>query len=201
MEPVVKRRSFWQFYAVPVAIMLLAYLVPMVTGATVVRAGYPWATKMREEVVRQVDKAAPIAAATRDIQAGRYVRAGLIVFLWNFVMGAVVMSTLVGGVFFLLPPVVALLRGMGLGLLYDPAIFQGAHGITVMVTGALELPNYMIAGALGMRLGLAWLMPPRRERLREVCEQAKFSLPAVALMLLLAAIWEVGGIVYLMRHP
>jgi hypothetical protein len=197
----VKTRTFWQFYAVPVSVMVLAYVLPMASTTLAVRAGDPQALKARQMLLERVKAAGPIAAAARQLRAGRYVRATLTVFLWNLGMGALVMSTLVGGLFFIIPPVVAVGRGVMLGLLYDPATFEGARGIVAVGTGALELPTYMIAGALGMRLGLAWLFPPRRERLREVWEQARWSLPAVALLLLVAAVWEVGGIALLGPRP
>ncbi len=194
-------RSFWRFYAAPVAVMVLAYVLPMAATTVAVRAGDPQVLKVRQEVMGKVGGVGPIGTIARQFRAGQYARATLTVFLWNFVVGALAMSTLVGGVFFLLPPLVAMGRGVMLGLLYDPAAFQGAHGVVAIGTGLLELPNYMIAGALGMRLGLAWLVPARRERLREVWEHARWSLPAVALLLLLAAVWEVGGLALVGPRP
>ncbi len=201
MEPIMKRRSFWQFYAVPVVVMVLAYLVPMALTVGGLRAGEPQVLKMRQELLGKVGSVGPIAAVARQLRAGRTVRAILVVFLWNFVVGAIAMSTLMGGVFFALPPVVAAGRGVMLGLLFDPGSFEGSRGVFVLITGLLELPNYMMAGALGIRLGLAWLLPPRRERLREVWEHAKWSIPAMGLLLFLAAVWEVGGIAFLSHRP
>ncbi|HEY7678054.1 MAG TPA: stage II sporulation protein M [Candidatus Methylomirabilis sp.] len=196
-----KPRSFWQFYVVPVSVMVLAYILPMAAATLAVRAGDPQALKARQALLERVKAAGPIAAAARQLRAGRYVRATLTVFLWNLGVGALAMSTLVGGLFFVMPPLVAAGRGVMLGLLYDPGTFEGARGIVAVGTAVLELPTYIIAGALGMRLGLAWLLPPRRERLREVWEHARWSLPAVALILLLAAAWEVGGIVLVGARP
>ena len=196
-----KQRSVWRFYAAPVAVMVLAYLLPMAASVAAVRAGEPNALKAREEIAGKLGSALPLATASRQIRGGQYVRATFTVFLWNFVVGAVAMSALVGGLFFAFPPAVATTRGALLGLFYDPAALEGTRGLVTVVTGLLELPCYMMAGALGIRLGLAWLRPPRRERLREVWEQAKWSLPAVGLLLLLAAVWEVGGIFLLMRRP
>lgn len=196
-----KVRPFWRFYATPVVVMVLAYIVPMAAATVAVRAGDPQALKARQELVKRVGSTAPIATAAAQLRAGHHVRATLTVFLWNFGVGALAMSTLVGGLFFVLPPMVAVGRGVMLGLLYDPTALAGPHAIVVIGTGLLELPTYMIAGALGMRLGLAWLLPPRRERLREVWDHARWSLPAVALILLLAAIWEVGGIALVGPRP
>jgi len=196
-----KSRSFWQFYAAPLVVMLLAYVLPMATGMAGVRAQRPQALQMREEMLKRVGASAPIAAAAGNIRAGRHVRAGLIVFFWNFGVGALAMSTLVGVIFFALPPLVAVGRGVMLGLLYDPATFEGVRGLVAAGTGLLELPTYMIAGALGMRCGLAWLLPPRRERIREAWEHVKVTLPAVALLLLLAAAWEVGGLALVGPRP
>lgn len=189
-----KARPFWRFYAVPVAVMVLAYIVPMGAATVAVRAGDPQALQARQELLKRVGSTAPIATAAAQLRGGRLVRATLTVFLWNFVVGALAMSTLVGGLFFALPPLVAVGRGVMLGLLYDPTAFAGARSIVAIGTGVLELPTYMIAGALGIRLGLAWLLPPRRERLREVWEHARWSIPALGLLLILAAVWEVGGI-------
>lgn len=196
-----KPRSFWQFYGAPVLVMVLAYVLPMAATTVAVRARDPQVLKARQELLARVGSAGPIAAAVAHIRAGRYVRGTLVVFLWNFGVGALAMSTLVGGLFFILPPVVGMGRGVMLGLLYDPAVFAGPRGMVAIGTGVLELPTYMIAGALGIRLGLAWLLPPRRERLREVWEQARWSIPAVALQLLLAAVWEVGGIALVGARP
>ena len=200
-EPAMTSRSFWRFYAVPIAVMVLAYIVPMASTTLAVRAGDPQALKARQQVLERVKAAGPIAAAAGQLRAGRYVRATLTVFLWNLGVGALAMSTLVGGLFFVLPPMVAMGRGVMLGLLYDPATFEGARAVVAVGTGLLELPTYIMAGALGMRLGLAWLVPPRRERLHEVWEHARWSLPAVALLLLLAAVWEVGGIALVGPRP
>lgn len=196
-----KVRPFWRFYATPVVVMVLAYVLPMAAATVAVRAGDPQALKARQELLKRVGSTAPIATAAAQLRAGHHVRATLTVFLWNLGVGALAMSTLVGGLFFALPPMVAVGRGVMLGLLYDPTALAGARGIVVIGTGLLELPTYMIAGALGMRLGLAWLLPPRRERLREVWDHARWSLPAVALLLLLAAIWEVGGIALVGPRP
>lgn len=201
MQPTVKRRSFWQFYAAPVMVMLMAYVLPMATSMAGVRAQHPQALQMRDEMLKRVGASAPIATAAEQIKTGRYLRAGITVFLWNFVVGAVAMSTLVGAVFFALPPLVAVGRGVMLGLLYDPATFEGTRGLVAIGTGLLELPTYMIAGALGIRCGLAWLLPPRRQRLREAWEHARSTIPAVAILLLLAAAWEVGGLALVGPRP
>ena len=79
MAGVVKRRTFWQFYGGPVAVMVLAYLVPMAAAGAAVRAGEPQALLARAEMVRRVGQALPIATATRQIRAGQYVRATLTV--------------------------------------------------------------------------------------------------------------------------
>jgi hypothetical protein len=197
----VKPRSFWQFYAVPVTVMVLAYILPMAATTLAVRSGDSQALKARQALLERVKDVGPIAAAAGQLRAGRYVRATLTVFLWNLGMGALAMSTLVGGLFFIMPPLVAVGRGVMLGLLYDPGTFTGARGVVAVGTALLELPTYIIAGALGMRLGLAWLFPPRRERLREVWEHARWSLPAVVLLLFLAAVWEVGGIALVGARP
>ncbi len=194
-------RSFTRFYAAPVLIMVLAYMLPMAAVSAAVRAGDPQVLEARTEVMSRMASAGPIAAVARQMGEGRYVRATLTVFIWNFGVAALAISILGGGVFFAVPPLVGVTRGVLLGLLYDPSAFEGARGVVVIGTALLELPPYMIAGALGMRLGLAWLFPPRRERLREAWEHARWTIPAVALLLLVAAVWEVAGLALVSPAP
>lgn len=194
-------RSFTRFYAAPVLIMVLAYMLPMAAVSAAVRAGDPQVLKARQEVMSRMASVGPIAAVARQLREGRYVRATLTVFVWNFGVAALAVSILAGGVFFAVPPLVGVTRGVLLGLLYDPSAFEGARGLVVVGTALLELPPYMIAGALGMRLGLAWLFPPRSERLREAWEHARWTIPAVALLLLVAAVWEVAGLALVSPGP
>lgn len=194
-------RSFVRFYTAPVLVMVLAYMLPMAATTAAVRAEDPRAIQARQDLLEKVGSVGPIATVARQLRDGRVVRAMLTVFLWNFVVGALLMSTVIGGVFFVFPPMVGMARGVMLGLLYDPAAFEGARAVVAIGTGLLELPTYMIAGALGMRLGLAWLLPPRRERLREVWQHAAWSIPVLGGLLLVAAVWEVGGIALVGARP
>jgi hypothetical protein len=187
-------RSFLRFYAAPVAIMVLAYVLPMAVVGAAVRAGDPEMLKLKQEVAGHMTSVGPIAAVAGQMREGRYVRAILTIFAWNFGVAAVALSVLAGGVFFALPPVVGVSRGVLLGLFYDPSAFEGARGVVTIGTALLELPPYMIAGALGMRLGLAWLLPPRKERLLEAWGHARWTIPVVAGALLVAAVWEVTGL-------
>ncbi len=187
-------RSALRFYALPLSIMVLAYVLPMAGVGAAVRAGDPEMLKLRQEIASHMASAGPIAAVARHMRDGRYVRATFTVFAWNFGVAALVLSFLAGGVFFALPPLVGMSRGVLLGLFYDPSAFEGARGLVTIGTAILELPPYMIAGALGMRLGLAWLLPPRGERLREAWGYARWTIPLVAVLLLVAAIWEVTGL-------
>ena len=194
-------RSFTRFYAAPVLIMVLAYMLPMAAVGAAVRSGDPQVLKARQEVMDRIASVGPIAAVARQLHEGRYVRAALTVFAWNFGVAALGVSILAGGVCFAVPPLVGVTRGVLLGLLYDPSALEGGRAVVAVGTAMLELPPYMIAGALGMRLGLAWLLPPRRDRLREALEHARWTVPVVALLLLVAAVWEVGGLVLVGPKP
>lgn len=194
-------RSFTRFYAVPVLIMLAAYMLPMVAVGAAVRSGDPQILQAREDVMSRIASVGPIATVTRQLHEGRYLRAVLTVFAWNFGVAALAVSILAGGICFAVPPLVGVSRGVLLGLLYDPSSLEGGRALVAIGTAALELPPYMIAGALGMRLGLAWLRPPRRERLREVWDHARWTIPAVALLLLVAAVWEVVGLALVGPKP
>jgi hypothetical protein len=194
-------RSFTRFYAAPVVIMVLAYMLPMAAVGAAVRSGDPQVLKARQEVMSRIGSAGPIATVARQLHEGRYVRAVLTVFAWNFGVAALGVSILAGAVCFAVPPLVGVTRGVLLGLLYEPSALEGGRAVVAVGTAVLELPPYMIAGALGMRLGLAWLFPPRRERLEEAWEHARWTVPVVALLLFVAAVWEVVGLALVGPKP
>ncbi|MGH7395870.1 MAG: hypothetical protein ACREJF_09800, partial [Candidatus Methylomirabilales bacterium] len=80
------------------------------------------------------------------------------------------------------------------------------HGLVMGGTFLLEIGAYIVAGALGMRLGLALLprrgeAPPLRARVAEALADLRHLLPVVALLLLLGAIWENAGLFLLARPP
>lgn len=187
-------------------VMAVAYLVPMLLAASLVVAGAPGFRELQADLEGRVIQAEPIATIARLLGERRLLYAVALTFAWNFGVAACLASTAVG-VLFPLPPLLGLLRGFLIGVVFAGRLrLFSLHGLVMGGTFLLEIGAYVVAGALGMRIGLA-LLPRRgqapllRERLAEALADLRHLLPVVALLLLLGAIWENAGLFLLRQSP
>ncbi|MEK7367071.1 MAG: stage II sporulation protein M [candidate division NC10 bacterium] len=187
-------------------VMAVAYLVPMLLAASLVVAGAPGFRELQADLEGRVVQAEPIVTIARLLGERRLLYAVALTFAWNFGVAACLASTAVG-VLFPLPPLLGLLRGFLIGVVFAGRLrLFSLHGLVMGGTFLLEIGAYVVAGALGMRIGLA-LLPRRgqapllRERLAEALADLRHLLPVVALLLLLGAIWENAGLFLLSQSP
>ncbi|MEK7338009.1 MAG: stage II sporulation protein M [candidate division NC10 bacterium] len=187
-------------------VMAVAYLVPMLLAASLVVAGAPGFRELQADLEGRVIQAEPIVTIARLLGERRLLYAVALTFAWNFGVAACLASTAVG-VLFPLPPLLGLLRGFLIGVVFAGRLrLFSLHGLVMGGTFLLEIGAYVVAGALGMRIGLA-LLPRRgqapllRERLAEALADLRHLLPVVALLLLLGAIWENAGLFLLSQSP
>ena len=187
-------------------VMAVAYLVPMLLAASLVVAGAPGFRELQADLEGRVVQAEPIVTIARLLGERRLLYAVALTFAWNFGVAACLASTAVG-VLFPLPPLLGLLRGFLIGVVFAGRLrLFSLHGLVMGGTFLLEIGAYVLAGALGMRIGLA-LLPRRgqapllRERLAEALADLRHLLPVVALLLLLGAIWENAGLFLLSQSP
>jgi len=187
-------------------VMAVAYLVPMLLAASLVVAGAPGFRELQADLEGQVVQAEPIVTIARLLGERRLLAAIVLTFAWNFGVAACLASTAIG-VLFPLPPLLGLLRGFLIGVVFAGRLrLFSLHGLVMGGTFLLEIGAYVLAGALGMRLGLAILprrgqAPLLRERLAEALADLRHLLPVVALLLLLGAIWENAGLFLLSQSP
>ena len=187
-------------------VMAVAYLVPMLLAASLVVAGAPGFRELQADLEGRVVQAEPIVTIARLLGERRLLAAIALTFAWNFGVAACLASTAVG-VLFPLPPLLGLLRGFLIGVVFAGRLrLFSLHGLVMGGTFLLEIGAYVLAGALGMRLGLAILprrgqAPLLRERLAEALADLRHLLPVVALLLLLGAIWENAGLFLLSQSP
>ena len=187
-------------------VMAVAYLVPMLLAASLVVAGAPGFRELQADLEGRVIQAEPIATIARLLGERRLLYAVALTFAWNFGVAACLASTAVG-VLFPLPPLLGLLRGFVIGVVFAGRLrLFSLHGLVMGGTFLLEIGAYILAGALGMRIGLALLprrgqVPLLRERLAEALADLRHLLPVVALLLLLGAIWENAGLFLLSQSP
>ncbi len=187
-------------------VMAVVYLVPMLLAASLVVAGAPGFRELQADLEGRVVQAEPIVTIARLLGERRLLAAITLTFAWNFGIAACLASTAVG-VLFPLPPLLGLLRGFLIGVVFAGRLrLFSLHGLVMGGTFLLEIGAYVLAGALGMRIGLA-LLPRRgqapllRERLAEALADLRHLLPVVALLLLLGAIWENAGLFLLSQSP
>ena len=187
-------------------VMAVAYLVPMLLAASLVVAGAPGFRELQADLEGRVIQAEPIATIARLLGERRLLAAIALTFAWNFGIAACLASTAIG-VLFPLPPLLGLLRGFVIGVVFAGRLrLFSLHGLVMGGTFLLEIGAYVLAGALGMGVGLA-LLPRRgqapllRERLAEALADLRHLLPVVALLLLLGAIWENAGLFLLSQSP
>ncbi|MGH7408018.1 MAG: stage II sporulation protein M [Candidatus Methylomirabilales bacterium] len=187
-------------------VMAVAYLVPMLLAASLVVAGAPGFRELQAGAEARIVQAEPIATIARLLGERRLLAAIALTFAWNFGVAACLASTAVG-VLFPLPPLLGALRGFLIGVVFAGRLrLFSLHGLVMGGTFLLEIGAYILAGALGMRVGLALLprrgeAPPLRMRLAEPLADLRRLLPVVAFLLLLGAIWENAGLFLLARPP
>ena len=187
-------------------VMAVAYLVPMLLAASLVVAGAPGFRELQADLEGRVIQAEPIVTIARLLGERRLLAAIALTFAWNFGIAACLASIAIG-VLFPLPPLLGLLRGFLIGVVFAGRLrLFSLYGLVMGGTFLLEIGAYVLAGALGMGVGLA-LLPRRgqapllRERLAEALADLRHLLPVVALLLLLGAIWENAGLFLLSQSP
>ncbi len=187
-------------------LMAAAYLVPMSLSAMLVAADIPGVRELQVKARAAAFHTGPIPTIARSLGEGRLLAAIALTFAWNFGVAACIGSTAIG-VLFPLPPLIAVLRGFLIGFVFaDRLIFIFPHALVMGGTFLLEIGAYVLAGALGMRLGLVLLPPWKktpslRERMEGLFADFRQLLPVVAVLLLLGAIWENMGLYLLRRLP
>jgi len=188
------------------AVMAVAYLAPVVLMVSLVAADNPGMRELQMKVQAGVLQAGPIPTLARFLGEGRLLAAIALTFAWNFGVAACIGSIAIG-VLFPLPPLIAVLRGFLIGLVFaDRLTFTFPHALVMGGTFLLEIGAYVLAGALGMRLGLSLLPhrgkgPPFSDRIPDLLADFRLLLPLVAVLLVLGAIWENAGLFLLRRLP
>ena len=181
-----------------VAILTIAvtYVLSLAAGVAMVSSGNAYALERRDEIVRAA-QSSEITVANR---AGDNVRAALLDFASNLVLGGGT-STVTGVTVIGSYPLVAY-RGWVGGIVsvdsrHESRLGDAGSAVYYLVTLALQLIPYSIAGGMGVYLGVgawravrrprtdAWLGLPT-DRLRDVA----LSYILVAPLFLIASLWE-----------
>lgn len=181
-----------------IAILSIAatYAISILVGIAMVSSGDPFALDRRDQIVGAAQSSGSLVA----LRAGEPVRAALLDFASNLVLGGVT-STILGVAVVGVYPVVAY-RGWVGGIVSVDAGHQSRLGDPsragyYLMTLLLQLIPYSIAGGMGVQLGVdAWraVRTPRADtwlglpvdRLRDVAQAYVLVTP----LFLVAALWE-----------
>lgn len=118
---------------------------------------------------------------------------------YNSIFGAFLTTTLIG-VLFPLPILVMMERGILIGLLYGSINGNIYYYILLIGTIILEFGAYVLSASLGVNIGLSFFWPKkfgaksRWEAFKISCRQALEAYPLIILILVISAIWEIGGL-------
>jgi len=127
------------------------------------------------------------------------------IFVWNFVLSAFLLLTLSGVVFFVLPLIMLVYRGLLWGVMLN--FLSTDRFFAVLPTIFLEGEGYVVAAVAGVVLGLSWLSPKtaypskdfsRKDALAEALVDALRFLVLVAVLLFVAAVVEAVTIALLL---
>jgi Stage II sporulation protein M len=160
----------------PILWVALAYLVGVLTGALSVHAHNSFALNYRDGLVGRAYQSDPAALA---LSRGHWVRAAAADFAGNLLAGAAPSSIM--GLSVALPFPLAVYRGWVGGIVsvdnhHTSRLAHARECAYYLGVLALQLIPYTLAGAAGVRLGLAVVLP--RSRWAYSSQQLWLSLPA-----------------------
>jgi uncharacterized membrane protein SpoIIM required for sporulation len=190
-------------------LVALLYVGSYLAGWYLASIRSPFALEMSQALREAVLTQQPFTSILESLKGGQLINAIVITILVNLSIGAFLTTTLPGVVPLLGAfgtAAITLLRGLVVGITYpevlalSPAAFALGLG-----TLTLELGAYVFSGAAGINIALAPILPRRYgaesrwAAFKMAWKDAARIYVIVALLLVLGAVWEMGGIFLVMR--
>jgi hypothetical protein len=187
----------------------LLYVGSYLAGWYLISISSPVAVETAQAISGSVLTETPFTTIIQSLQRGELVQAVLITFLLNLASGAFLTTTLPG----IIPLVgalgtitITLFRGFIIGVTYPEILASSAVGFALgLGTMILELGAYVFSGAAGIYITLAPVMP-RRYGVQSRWTAFKMAWKdtariyvIVVILLALGAIWEMTGILLVLR--
>lgn len=190
-------------------LVALLYIISYLAGWYLISIKSPIAVQTSQGITASVLTETPFTTIIQSLRAGDLVHAVLITFLVNLTSGAFLTTTLPG----IIPLVgalgtilVTLLRGFVIGIVYPDLLSSSAGGFALgFGTMILELGAYVFSGAAGIHIALAPIMPKRLGvqgrwmAFKMAWKDAARIYVIVIILLAMGAIWEMTGIILLIR--
>ena len=190
-------------------LVALLYVLSYISGWYLVSTGSPSATLIVGRIQQAVLTQRPFTTVIGALKGGNLPEAILFTFLYNLASGAFLSTTapgiipLLGGAFTIM---VTLVRGFIIGLTYPEVLSSSTGGFVVgMGTLLLEMGAYVFSGAAGINIALAPLMPKREGTqsrsgaFKAAWKDAARLYVIVIILLALGAVWEMTGLLLLIR--
>jgi uncharacterized membrane protein SpoIIM required for sporulation len=192
-----------------VLFVALLYVISYLTGWYLISIKSPVAVETVQAISGSVLTETPFTNIIESLQRGQLVQAIMITFLVNLTSGAFLTTTLPG----IIPLVgalgtiaVTLMRGFVIGVVYPEILASSVAGFVLGVgTMILELGAYVFSGAAGIHIALAPIMPSRYgvqsrwAAFKIAWKDAARIYVIVVILLALGAIWEMTGIILVLR--
>jgi len=187
----------------------LLYLGSYLAGWYLISIKSQVALDLAQLVSGAVMTESPFTTILQSLSAGDLLRAVLITFLLNLTSGAFLTTTLPGivplvGAFGTIA--VTLVRGFAIGVTYPEILASSAVGFALgFGTMILELGAYVFSGAAGIHIALAPIMPKRYGTasrwvaFKMAWKDAARVYVIVVILLALGALWEMTGILLVLR--
>ena len=187
----------------------LLYIGSYLAGWYLISIRSPLAVETAQAITASVVTETPFTTIIQSLQGGELLQAVLITFLLNLTTGAFLTTTLPG----IIPLVgalgtivITLLRGFVIGVTYPEILASSAVGFALgFGTMIFELGAYVFSGAAGIRIALAPIMPRkygvqgRWAAFKMAWKDAARVYVIVIMLLALGAIWEMTGILLVLR--
>lgn len=187
----------------------LLYIGSYLAGWYLISISSPVAVETAQAISGSVLTETPFTTIIQSLQRGELVQAVLFTFLFNLASGAFLTTTLPG----IIPLVgalgtitITLFRGFIIGVTYPEILASSAVGFALgLGTMILELGAYVFSGAAGIYITLAPVMPRRygvqsRWRAFKIAWKDTARIYVIVVILLaLGAIWEMTGILLVLR--
>lgn len=179
-----------------------AHVIFLVFGEWTVAREFPYVMDLREDQLRELREMVFLKPLSGPL-AGNLPLMIAYTFFFNLVVGAFLSTTVVGGLLFFMPYVIAVWRGFIVGVLFHG--IDGSPAVPVIFYGTflLEFGAYTFSSVAGTDIGLSILMPSRKgadtrmEAFRRAWRDARKLYFFVILFLALGAVWEMGLLHYL----
>lgn len=159
---------------------------------------------LKNRLLLEIENMKPIQNIAQAILDKNILYAIVYTAIFNTVSGAFLSTTLMG-VFFPLPILIMVERGLFIGLLYGDIPGNFFYYLVICGTIILEFGAYVISASLGVNIGLS-LFWPQREKTKnrwkafgKAWREAFKVYPLVILILIVSAIWEIGGLYLLVK--